>query len=156
MSQNANLKKAERTLSLEDLARRQEALRVEIRRQRRGLLGLVVELRHVDEAIRRADKRVKRVPEDVRTATQLIAETGGISNLVIEAFADAPRALTSRDIARQIVTRLGLDVANRAVMTYMTQRVCTSLWTLKQSGAVSKAAKVQGELQLWTCSQSEA
>jgi hypothetical protein len=151
MSQNSHVDALKRALSLDDLTRRQETLRAEIRQQRRGLLGLVVELRRVDEAIRRGERRAPPVPEDVRLAGRLIAETGGISHLVIEAFGDAARALTSKDIARQVLTRLGLDPENRAVMVYMTQRVCTSLWTLKQSGAVSKAVKTGGSLQLWAC-----
>ncbi len=153
MSRTSDLKKMERRYSLDDLARRQEALRVEIRRQRRGLLGLVVELRRVDEALRRIDRPVKPVADDVRLATQLIAESGGIAHLVVECFADKPKALTSRDIAWTVAGRLGLDVENRAVMNYLTQRVCTGLWTLKQSGALSKMGKIRGSLQLWECNQ---
>jgi len=152
MSHNPHVKELERTRFPSDLARRQEALRAEIRQRRQRVLGLVIELRRLDEAIRRAGP----VPDDVRLTRDAVGEAGGISQLVIEAFADAPRLLTSRDIARRIAMRLGLDAGNRAVINYMTQRVCTGLWTLQQSGAVSKTIKPRGSLQLWSLGELKA
>lgn len=151
MPQNPGLKAAEPALSLDGLDRRREGLRVEIRERRQGLLDLVVELRQLDEAIRQADRSPQIVPTEADIAGRSIADAGGISHLVIEAFRDRPQALTSRDIALRLAAKLGFDAGNRAIMKYMTQRVCTCLWTLQQTGVVTKQKKTPGYLQLWEC-----
>ena len=148
MSQNSSLKALGQTYSLDDLARRREELRLEIRDQRRGLLGLVVELRHVDEAIQQVGMPAKAAPGGADLAGRLIAEAGGISHLVVEAFG-ASQVLTSREIARRVSVKLGLDAGDREIRKYMTQRVCTCLWTLKQTGAMKRQAKTPGILQQW-------
>ena len=154
MSQKSGLKAAEPVLPmlpLDSLARRREALGAEIRARREGLLVLVVELRHLDEAIRRAAQSPETALSETDLASHSISGAGGISHLVIDVFRDAPQALSSRDIARRMADKLGLDPGNRAVMKYLTQRVCTCLWTLRQGGSVSKPVKTRGSLQLWEC-----
>jgi hypothetical protein len=149
MSQNSRLRETGQGFALDDLARRREELRIEIRHQRRDLLGLVIELRHVDEAIQQAAMPAEAAPAASDLAGRLITDAGGISQLVIEAFGDTAQMLTSRTIAQRVSARLGLDTADGDIMKYMTQRVCTCLWTMKQTGAVTKQAKTPGRLQQW-------
>jgi len=151
MPQNSGLKAAEPVLSVDSLDRRREVLRVEIRKRRQGLLDLVVELRHLDEAIRQGAQSPQIIPTETDVAGRSIADAGGISHLVIEVFRERPQALTSRNIALRLAAKLGFDAGNRAVMKYITQRVCTCLWTLQQTGAVTKQTKTPGYLQLWEC-----
>src|SRR6185312_15597518 len=99
MPQNSGLKAAEPVLSVDSLDRRREVLRVEIRKRRQGLLDLVVELRHLDEAIRQGAQSPQIIPTETDVAGRSIADAGGISHLVIEVFRERPQALTSRNIA---------------------------------------------------------
>ena len=83
-----------------------------------------------------------------RQKREVIFGRGELSKAIMAELRHAETALSSRDIAREIVTLRGEDARDRKYLAELTKRVSKALRALREEGLVRSQVDVKGNL-MW-------
>ncbi|MFC3071209.1 hypothetical protein [Phenylobacterium soli] len=114
------------------------------------LRHLITELDHLDATIRVFDPTVD--VGDIRSKPvppRHAAFKGEVTRIVFRTLRSADGPVTSRDIARRLMTERGLNPEDRELSIIMVKRVCACLRVQRHRGLV-RNAPAEGSLQGWT------
>lgn len=134
---------------LHALTRKRAEIAGKIEHSQLELRHLIAELDHIDAAIRIFNPSVdiganRSKPVPPRHA----AFKGEVTRVVFKTLRDAQAPVTSRDIARRLMTERGLNPDDRELSVIMVKRVCACLRVQKKKGLVRNAESL-GNLQGW-------
>lgn len=134
---------------LHALTRKRAEIAGQIEHNQLRLRQLVVEIDHIDAAIRIFNPNIdigsiRPKPVPPRHA----AFKGEVTRLVLDTLREAAGPVTSRDIALRLMEERGLDSGDRALASIMVKRVCACLRVHRRRGLIRSVASV-GNLQGW-------
>ena len=114
---------------------------------------LVIDLDHVDATIRVFDPDIDL--EDVRPKPmppRHSAFRGEVARIVLSTLRQSRRAITTKDLAMQMMAERGLNTADARTVKMMVKRVGACLRNYRQRGMV-KATSQHGQFNLWELSR---
>lgn len=134
---------------LHALVRKRAEIAGQIEHNQLALRRLIAELDHLDATIRIFEPsidvgRIASKPVPPRHA----AFKGEVTRIVLKMLREAQGPLTSRDIARQLMTERGLDNNDKELSVLMVKRVCACLRKHRLNGTI-QTVPVEGRLQGW-------
>lgn len=140
---------AEQPNVLHALTRKRAEVAGQIEHCQLRIRQLVSELDHLDATIRIFNPSIdiaaihpKPVPP------RHAAFKGEVTRVVLDTLREARGPVTSRDIAKVLMTERGLDPEDRELSVIMVKRVCACLRVQRQKGLIRNVA-AEGGLQGW-------
>lgn len=118
-----------------DLLRMRAQVRQQMVRGREELGRLAGEFARIEDDISRLTG-VVRMPESGPGRPD---SSGAFTRLVLQAIDDAQRPLNAREIARRVMTDMGLDADDRDLRRRIMGRVNITLWTQTQKGRLRQS-----------------
>jgi hypothetical protein len=129
------------------MAKRSE-LAGKIEMMQREMRALVVDLDHVDAAIRIFDPNVDLEDIKARLPPRHMAFKGEVSRLVLDTLRKAAKPMPVADLALVVLEGRGLSLDDKPFLRVLVRRVDACLRNLRKKGLV-KRTRPPGSLGLW-------
>ena len=141
----------ERPNTLAGLVAKRAEIAGEIAGARETLRKLIVDLDHIDAAIRLFDPDYDVASiRDKPVHPAQVARRGDSIRLILDLLREATEPMTTKQIALQVMAHRGLNTVDDALVLTMTRRVGASLRTYKVNGAVRSMKDGRyGKYDLW-------
>jgi hypothetical protein len=118
---------------------------------RADLRQLIIDLDHIDAAIRIFDPTFD--PDGIKPKRYPVGQVvyrGDLVRVVLSLLREAPGPLTTKDIARHVMVERGMNTADDALLKVMTRRTGASLRHYRERGSVRCIKDPQhGRFDLW-------
>jgi hypothetical protein len=113
----------ERPNTLAGLVEKRAQIAGEISHTRARLRQLIIDLDHIDAAIRLFDPNydVEGIPQKIPSAAHR-ALRGDLTRATLDALRDAPGPMTTKELARHIMAERGLNTVDTALLQLFTRR----------------------------------
>lgn len=141
----------ERPNTLAGLVEKRAEIAGKISATRAALRQLIIDLDHIDAAIRLFDPDydVEGIRQKIPTAAHR-AIRGDLTRAALDALRDAPGPMTTIEIARHVMAQRGLNTADKALLQLFTRRTGALLrWQRKRGILRSVKDPHQGRFDLW-------
>jgi hypothetical protein len=134
---------------LSGLLKKRAELAGQIEHTQRVLNELVIDLDHIDHAIRiiAPDTDVSLVKPRQYPA-QHAAYKGEMVRHVLHALRNASAPITSLDLAKSVVASRGMDTSDKRTVTLIRKRVGACLYKLREKGLIREVPQ-EGEYKGW-------
>ena len=123
----------------------------EISHTRAKLRQLIIDLDHIDAAIRLFDPDydVEGIRQKIPTAAHR-ALRGDVTRATLDALRDAPGPMKTKELARRVMAERGLNTADAALLQLFTRRTGALLrWQRKRGILRSVKDPKHGRFDLW-------
>jgi hypothetical protein len=141
----------ERPNTLAGLVEKRAEIAGQIAHTRATLRQLIIDLDHVDAAIRIFDPSydVDGIRQKIPTAAHR-ALRGDLTRATLDALRDAPGPMTTKELARHVMAERGLNSADAALLQLFTRRTGALLRHQKKRGILrSVKDEKYGRFDLW-------
>jgi hypothetical protein len=135
---------------LSALTTKRAELAGEIERTHEALRKMVLDLEHLDNAIRQFDPdyQVETIKPKAFRPPKDWSNRGEMSRIILSVLRQAAEPLTTRDIAVQLLIERALDRQDARLLRLMTKRVGVALRGQRDNGIV-RSAQGPGQYMLW-------
>jgi hypothetical protein len=142
---------SERPNTIAGLVAKRAEIAGQIAQARAMLRQLIIDLDHVDAAIRLFDPSYD--VDGIRPRTLPaghVTYRGELARIVLTLLREAPGPLTSKEVARQIMVERGQNTADATMVTIMTRRAGALLRHYRERGSVRSIKDPErGRFDLW-------
>jgi hypothetical protein len=141
----------ERPNTLAGLVEKRGEIAGQIAHTRAALRQLIIDLDHIDAAIRLFDPDydVAGIRQRIPTAAHR-AIRGDLTRATLDALRDAPGPMTTKELARHVMAERGLNSADAALLQLFTRRTGALLRWQKKRGILRSMKDPQhGRFDLW-------
>jgi hypothetical protein len=141
----------ERPNTLAGLVEKRAEIAGQISHTRATLRQLIIDLDHVDAAIRIFDPSydVESIRQKIPSAAHR-AIRGDMTRATLDALRDAPGPMTTKELARHVMAERGLNTADTALLQLFTRRTGALLRWQKKRGILRSVKDPQhGRFDLW-------
>ena len=142
---------AERPNTLAGLVEKRAEIAGEMSHTRAKLRQLIIDLDHVDAAIRLFDPAydIAGIRQKIPSAAHR-AIRGDMTRATLDALRDAPGPMTTIELARHVMAERGLNTADKALLQLFTRRTGALLRWQKSRGILrSVKDPTHGRFDLW-------
>ena len=141
----------ERPNTLAGLVEKRAEIAGKISHARAALRQLIIDLDHIDAAIRLFDPKydVEGIGQKIPTAAHR-ALRGDLTRATLDALRDAPGPMTTQELARHVMAERGLNTADISLLQLFTRRTGALLrWQRKRGILRSVKDPKHGRFDLW-------